>query len=115
MSDIRNFINLMESAVEGDEEMIREFAPDAPEEVDAGLEGTLDPRALAKLLPDVDDLARFVNAVRKVQKGDLATLTMLENRQLAAAFVSLLRDDSQQTMKVFQRLRMVHSTEDGEA
>jgi len=91
---------------------LNEFAPPGSDEVssDEGrLAGALDPRALAKLLPEVDDLNKFINAVRKVQRGDIATLNMLENRQLAKAFISLLRDDTQMTQKVFQKLRMVHS------
>ena len=91
---------------------LNEFAPPGSDEVssDEGrLAGALDPRALAKLLPEVDDLNKFINAVRKVQRGDIASLNMLENRQLAKAFISLLRDDTQMTQKVFQKLRMVHS------
>ncbi len=133
MDDLRKHINLFESlaatddseivasieegseevsenVVVEDDEAILEFTTDM--DGDAGLEGALDPRALAKLLPEVDELSRFVNAVRKVQKGDIASLSMLETRQLAKAFISLLKDDSQMTMKVLQRLRMVHAKDE---
>lgn len=132
MNDLRNYINLMESIEkdcdescedkveesidtieetesleEGDAELL-EFAPDAAVE-DMGLEGSLDIRGLAKLLPEVDDSNRFMSAVRKIQHGDLASLTIAETRQLAKAFVSMLKDDTQETMKVMQKLRLVHA------
>lgn len=130
MSDLRNYINLFESMDYGtdeddivdeaivDEALVAEEIVDeaildefdaAGETADLGLEGNLDIRGLAKLLPEVDDLNRFMIAVRKVQKGDNASLSMQETRQLAKAFISLLKDDSQMTMKAMQKLKMVHT------
>jgi hypothetical protein len=97
-----------EEIEEGEEELV-EFLDTSAD--DAGLEGVLDPRQLAKLLPEVDDLTRFVNAVQKVKKGDIAALSIQEYRQLAKGFISLLKDDSQMTTKVLQRLKMVHGAE----
>jgi hypothetical protein len=92
-----------------DEAILDEFVEPAPV-VDSGLDGMIDPRGLAKLLPEVDDINRFSSAVRKVQKGDNASLSIQETRQLAKAFISLLKDDSQMTMKVLQKLKMVSSS-----
>ena len=91
------------------EEIVDEAFEDGVE--GGGLEGMLDPRGLAKLLPEVDDITRFTMAVRKVQKGDNASLSIQETRQLAKAFISLLKDDTQTTMKVLQKLKMVHSVD----
>jgi hypothetical protein len=136
VSDLRNYINLFESMDYGtdeddivdeaivdegivdeaivDEAILDEFvAPTDPAAVmgDGGLDGMIDPRGLAKLLPEVDDINRFTSAVRKVQKGDNASLSIQETRQLAKAFISLLKDDSQMTMKALQKLKMVSSSE----
>ena len=96
------------------EDTLTEFdaAPMGGADMETGLEGTLDPRGLAKLLPEVDDINRFTSAVRKVQKGDIPSLSISENRQLAKAFISLLMDDSNTTMKVLQKLRMVHTKDE---
>jgi hypothetical protein len=84
-------------------------APAMDDEVDNSLEGSLDIRSLVKMLPDVTDTNRFMNAVRKVQKGDVASLSMMETRELAHGFISLLKDDSTMTMKVLQKIKGVHS------
>ena len=97
---------------EGDlDTMDADMAPDDTD-VDLSLEGSLDPRSLAKMLPDVTDVNRFINAVHKVQKGDVASLSMMETRELAHAFISLLKDNPQSTMRVFAKLKSVHSRDD---
>lgn len=128
MSDMRKHMNLFESAYaepmenqeihsdeildEGDlDTMDADTGVDVPEmdDVDSGLEGSLDIRSLVKMLPDVTDTNRFMNAVRKVQKGDVASLSMMETRELAHGFISLLKDDSGTTMKVLNKIKGVHS------
>ena len=87
-------------------EIVQELAGD-----DDSLSGTLDARALAKLLPEVDKLDPFVSAVRKVLRGSIETLTIIERTQLSKGFISLLRDSSEMTVKAMQRLKMVHKDE----
>jgi hypothetical protein len=78
-------------------------------EADAALEGSLDATALGKMLPDITDMARFVSAIAKLRRGDV-NLTVQERGQLGSAFISLLRSDRDDTMKVVRRLMAVHAS-----
>lgn len=92
MTNMRNLLNLMESVDD-----------------DLPLSGTLDAKKLAEMLPELTDVPRFVMAMQKIRRGDAERLTLQEKGQLALAFLSLLKGDRTETMKVMRKLMMVQA------
>jgi hypothetical protein len=94
MPNMRNLLNLMESVDD-----------------DLPLSGSLDPKKLAEMLPELTDVARFVTAMQKVRRGDAERLTLQEKGQFALAFLSLLKGDRAETIKAMRKLMMVQAKE----
>lgn len=76
---------------------------------DVPLMGSIDPRKLAELLPEVNDVSRFVSAMQKIRRGDAERLTLQEKGQMALAFLSLLKGDRAETMKIMRKLMMIQA------
>ena len=91
--DMRRLLSLMES-----DEDVRP------------LRGSLDIKGLAEFLPDVSDQRRFMSAMVKVRRGRIESLTMQERGQLALAFVSILRDEREDKMKIMRKLMQVRAS-----
>lgn len=81
------------------------------QDADVPLSGSLNPKVLGEMLPDVTDMRRFISAVMKVKRGDEESLSIAERGQLAMAFVSLLKGDRKQDAKIMRRLMMVQAKE----
>lgn len=92
-ADMRRLLSLMES----DEEI-------------RPLRGSLDIKGLSEFLPDVTDERRFMSAMVKVRRGRIESLTMQERGQLALAFVSILRDEREDKMKLMRKLMQVRAS-----
>lgn len=78
------------------------------------LEGTLNPTALLKFLPDVTDKPKFVSALRKVMRNDEERLNRFELEQLGRAFISLVREESQDKMTTIRKMFQVHLSDQGD-
>jgi hypothetical protein len=89
MNDLRTFINLFE---------------DTEETSPAPLKGNVNIRAVAKLLPDITDVNKFVLAFQKIKRGREDTLTRLETAQVANAFISLMKGDFQEKMLIIRKM-----------
>lgn len=106
MADMRNFINLLETALP---------STSTPTHADHGtpLEGAwLDPNELMEFLPGVDNRDYFVRAWRKVMRNQEEELTRLEMFQLAKAFISLVREDDASKMQFMRKLLVVDLADD---
>jgi hypothetical protein len=74
---------------------------------DMPMQGVIPAPELAKLLPGIDDLNSFTSALEKIENNQMATLTIIENKQLANAFISLLMlPDAQKTLVVQKLMPM---------
>lgn len=118
MNDIRNYLNLIEKEMnkpdtEEDHQPVNvpteklgaELSDDTP------LEGTIDARGLAALLPEITDVNRFVTAVAKVKNGSHERLSFRETMQLALAFISLMRDPSKIKQQAIRRISRVQAAD----
>jgi hypothetical protein len=71
-----------------------------------GIEGNLNAKALAQLLPNVDPNL-FTAAVKVAMKGGAQKISQQQIIQLAQGFIGLLKADPQTTTKVMTMLKKV--------
>ena len=75
---------------------------------DAPIQGELPALILAKMLPDVNNQQFFQSALFKIENGQETELTIGEKTQLAQAFVSLIKLDDDDKLKVIQKMYPVY-------
>lgn len=114
MKSIRELIEMIanvDSSINEASDDVSGSALPVADSISGPLQGTLDMRAVAAMLPEVNDAAKFASALQKVRLGRLERLTRWEKEQLSAAFISLLRADQNSTNAAMQKLRAIHSQE----
>lgn len=74
------------------------------------LSGYLNPQALSRLLPAVNNQRDFSNALTKLRLGQEVVLTLPEKMQLSMAFISLVRAEPSQKQNIMRNLMSVHGT-----
>ena len=119
MNDIREYLNLIEKEMNDPENMQKKSEPEhVPTEKlgaelsdNTPLQGSIDARGLAALLPEITDVNRFVTGVAKVKNGSHDRMSFRETTQLALAFVSLLRDPSKVKQQAIRRIARVQTAD----
>ena len=77
---------------------------------DVPVAGLLPAQDIAVLLPEVQNRKLFASGVLKIEQSQPQNLTIPEIRELANAFISLIRLPDKQKMQVIQKMYPVADT-----
>lgn len=76
---------------------------------DPELTGYLDIPTLTRMLPDITDLVAFTSAINKLRTGQDDILTRPEQTQLAAGFISLIREPAPQKLVTLNKMMTIQA------